>query len=388
MPALAVTKPIGVLFLIDQLSELGGAERALMNMARLLPRDRFRCFIATFCLGNAIRWEEADCPVVEFPLAKTYGWNAATQAIRLSRFIRHSEVSIVHTFFETSDLFGGLIAKLSGCGVLVSSRRDMGIQRSRHHWPAYRLFRHLYDQVQTVSDEVADFMIRHDRLDQACVRTVYSGIDLTQVDAASPASDAVPSLNLPPDGPIIVTLANVRRVKGIDVLLNVVARVSQRWPGARFLVLGEILDSAYFSELQRLAAELRICDHVIFTGKCSRVFGVLKTADVFCLPSRSEGFSNALIEAMACSLPCVATDVGGNREAILDGVTGFLTPSEDADALAERIDQLLSDRLLATSIGRAARKRVEERFTTDAMIRRLTFLYDSLLQRKNPTSSL
>jgi glycosyltransferase involved in cell wall biosynthesis len=359
---------------------MGGAERALLNTTRLLPRNRFQCSIGTFKVGPGVRWaEEGQCPIHLFPLSRTYDWNAFRQAVRIGQMIRQRNVSIVHTFFETSDLFGGLVARLSGCPVVISSRRDMGIQRSRGHWPAYRLFRPLFDQVQTVSQQVADFMIRHDGLDPARVVTVYSGIDLARVDATPADGVAISAPGALPEAPIIVTVANVRRVKGLDVLLEVAAKLAPRHPSAKFLVVGEILDQSYFNELQRTAAELGIRDRVVFTGKCSNVFGLLKSADVFCLPSRSEGFSNALLEAMACSLPCVATDVGGNREAVVDGLTGYLTPSEDADVLADRIHQILLDRSLAASLGRAARKRVQEQFTTDAMVGRLTALYEALL---------
>jgi glycosyltransferase involved in cell wall biosynthesis len=112
-------------------------------------------------------------------------------------------------------------------------------------------------------------------------------------------------------------------------------------------------------------------------------FPVLAASDVFCLPSRSEGFSNALIEAMGSRLPCVATRVGGNAEALTEGVNGFLVESEDADAMADRLLRLLRDPKLRRGMGQAARQRVESDFSMSAMMTRLTAIYQELLAAKN-----
>jgi len=108
----------------------------------------------------------------------------------------------------------------------------------------------------------------------------------------------------------------------------------------------------------------------------------LATADIFVLPSRSEGFSNAIVEAMAASLPVIATDVGGNAEAVEDGVSGFLVPSEDPEELSIAISRLLSDKPLAAAMGLAGKALVLERFTTEAMMRRIADTYKSLLSAK------
>jgi len=113
----------------------------------------------------------------------------------------------------------------------------------------------------------------------------------------------------------------------------------------------------------------------------------LSAADIFVLPSRSEGFSNAIVEAMAASLPVVATDVGGNAEAVRDGISGFVVPSEDIPALAAAIIRLLSDPSKAQAMGVAGKKLVEEKFTTDAMMRQITFSYAQLLSGEVPPSS-
>jgi glycosyltransferase involved in cell wall biosynthesis len=126
---------------------------------------------------------------------------------------------------------------------------------------------------------------------------------------------------------------------------------------------------------------LNLSDRFHFVGGVANLREYLSTADIFVLPSRSEGFSNAIVEAMAASLPVVATDVGGNAEAVIDGVSGFIVPSEDPAALAAAIGGLLSDPSRAQEMGAAGKTLASEKFTTDAMMHQITLAYASLLTR-------
>lgn len=372
-----------VLFLIDELCTLGGAERALLRTLRLLPKDRFRCSLATFRINPSLEaLHRLPCDLHVFPLRRTYDVNALRMALRLRNLIRHEKVKIVHTFFETSDLWGGPIAKLSGCAALVSNRRDMGILRLSKHQFAYRVMNPLFDHVLTVSEEVRSYCIQHDRLNPEKVTTLYTGIEMENVLAADGTNGLRVTLGVADDSPLIITVANIRRVKGLDTLLRAAAAVRQEFPRAVFLLVGGISESPHYQELQDLAASLGLKENVRFLGARDDVISLLKISDVFCLPSRSEGFSNALLEAMARGLPCVATRVGGNAEAVEEGRNGFLVPHEDPDALADRILTLLRQPSLAKQMGQVGRQIVEAKFTADAMIARLVELYDSLLDRK------
>jgi len=178
-------------------------------------------------------------------------------------------------------------------------------------------------------------------------------------------------------------------VKGHDVFIKAAASVVQQFPNVTFSVAGEVLDLAYFKELQDLVRDLKLTDHFRFISGVTNLREHLSAADIFVLPSRSEGFSNAIIEAMAASLPVVATDVGGNAEAVKDGVSGFIVPPDDIAALSEAIIELLSDPSKAKEMGIAGRDLAAERFTIEAMMNRITHVYASLLNGRtlpNPIS--
>lgn len=374
--------PVHVLYLIDVLWGLGGAEGVLLRIPTLLPKDRYRCTIGTFRLRpESPVFDKLPCPVREFPVKRVFGIEALRTALALRRFIRKERVQIVHTFFESADLLGGLVAKLSGVPVVISSRRDMGILRSTRHRIGYRLMSPLFNQVQAVSEAVRQQTIRADHINPTKVVTIPNGIEIDKVDAASGSAALYRSLGLEDASPLIVSVGHIRRVKGFDVLLRAAAEVCRVHPKATFLIVGSVQEPECDQHLRDLVQQLNLQRNVRFLGKMENedVWSLLKLCDIFCQPSRSEGMSNALLEAMACSLPCVATAVGGTPEVLEDGRSGYVVPSEGHQAAADRILSLLADPDRARSMGMQARLVVEDRFSAQGMIRGMTDTYDQLL---------
>ena len=383
-------EPEHVLFLIDRFPErMGGAEGALLRTIRLLPADRYRCSVATFAVDprfGDIR-HLFSCPFHVFPLKRTYDWNALQVAIKMARLIRSERVSLVHTFFSTSDLWGGMIAKLSGCPVLISSRRDMGVFRSVKHEVAYRVLAGMFDQVQAVSDHVRSFSISKDGLAPNRVVTLHTGVDLAEIEGANGIGRDNPTLGLQDASHVVITVGNIRPIKGTDVLVRTAARVCKRFPKAVFLVVGGVQDQSYFRSVQELTSSYGLTNNVRFLGLRYDVPSILKIGDVFCQTSRSEGLPNSLLEAMACKLPCVATDVGGTGEIINHGESGFLFPSEDPQSAAEHIISLLCDRKRAAAMGKVGRRIVEEKFTVQSMVDRMIGYYDRALEETRARST-
>jgi glycosyltransferase involved in cell wall biosynthesis len=360
-----------VLLVVDQLARtLGGGERIVLRLAQLLPRYGFRVSILTFLADPAspALTLPAPCPIYLLPLQRTYDLQALRAALALRRFLDRQRVRVVQTFFESSDLWAGLVVKTLSDAALIWSRRDMGILRGPKHHLAYRLLSSLPDRVFTVSELVREHAIQVDRIPPDRVETIYNGLDLP---------DLLPTERLA--SAHVITVGNIRPVKGHDVLLRAAALVLEHLPHATFSIAGDILDPVYFAELQTLARDLGITSAVTFLGSVPDPIPHLRTADLFVLPSRSEGFSNAIIEAMAVALPVVATTVGGNAEAVHDGSTGLLVPSDDPTALAHAMLALLTDPVTASRMGAAGRAAVLARFTTDAMLSRTTAAYRSLL---------
>ena len=363
-----------ILLVVDQFAKvLGGGERIALKLAALLPHYGYRASVLTFSAHpESAALKSPPCPIYLLPLKRTYDLAALRAAIEFRRFLKRQRIQIVHTFFESSDIWAGFVTKTMSRAKLVWARRDMGILRARKHRIAYRLMAGAPDAVFSVSEQVRRHAIEVDRIDAARVHTIYNGLNLADWNAAPrPAKN--------PGEFLVTTVGNIRRVKGHDVFVRAAAAIVQQFPKVSFSIAGDVLEPDYFRELQTLVRDLDLVNHVRFDGGVTNQRQHLAEADIFVLPSRSEGFSNAIIEAMASSLPVVATDVGGNAEAVKDGITGFLVPPEDPDALAAAILRLLSDPSLAKAMGAAGRNVVAERFTTEAMMNQIAGAYGKLL---------
>jgi glycosyltransferase involved in cell wall biosynthesis len=363
-----------VLLVLDQFPKtLGGGERIVLRLAALLPKYGYRASILTFFVHpecNALT--SAPCPIYVLPLQRTYDLNAFKAALELRRFLTSQRVQIVQTFFESSDIWAGFVTKMTSKAKLIWSRRDMGILRAPKHHAAYRMMAGVPDAVFSVSAQVSRYCIEVDRIAPARIHTIYNGLDLDDHGhVASP---------LAAHGKVcIATLGNIRRVKGHDLLVRAAAVVLRQFPEVSFRIAGEVLEPDYFSELESLVRDLGIGNSFHFVGGVTDTRKYLHNADIFVLPSRSEGFSNAIVEAMAASLPVIATNVGGNAEAVVDGATGLVIPAEDSEALAAAIVQLLSEPTQARAMGIAGRSRAAEVFTTEAMMKQIVGVYDRLL---------
>ncbi len=384
-----VSAPVHVIYMIDHLYNIGGGEQALLLIIRHLPRDRFRPSVVTFKVKPRMReiLHELGCPLHVFPLQRTYGWTGIRAGLRIRSLLRAERPDIVHTFFETSNTWGGFITKLSFGPLLVSSRRDMGILRSAKHKLAYKLINNLSDGVQTVSREVERMCTEKEGINRDKVFTVYNGIDIASADRADGSLAIKTKFKLGGASHIVATVANVRRIKGLDTLLRTADIVRRTFPSVLFVIGGRCNETQHFAQLQRTIKNLGLESTVRFLGPLEEVFPLLRISNVFCLLSRSEGFSNALLEAMACRLPCVVTQVGGNPEAITDGENGFLVPAEDAAAAADRVVKLLQTPEYAREIGWEARRTVETKFTVESMIAQLTGFYDQLLKSRSPSNA-
>ncbi len=359
-----------IVLLIDQFPRvLGGGERVVLRTARLLQDAGYRISIVTFqVFCDASVLEAARCPVYLLPLENVFSSTALRAAWQFGRFLRKENVCIVMTFFESSNLFGGLATKAFSRARLIWNRRDMGILREEKHKAAYRLLPWLPDHVIAVSEEVRRHAIEVDRIPQERVSVVYNGLENT----GAPARDEWPST------PIVVTVGNIRPVKGHDTLVEAAAIVLRRHPETSFRIIGEMLDAEFFAELQRRVAELGLGDCVTFLGGIPDPGPLLREASVFVLPSRSEGFSNAIVEAMLAGLPVVATRVGGNAEAVVDEETGFLISPDRPEALATALCTMLENPASMRSMGDAGRQRAERHFSSSGMIHKLMGIFDGV----------
>jgi glycosyltransferase involved in cell wall biosynthesis len=175
-------------------------------------------------------------------------------------------------------------------------------------------------------------------------------------------------------------VARLNRIKDQPTLLRAARLVADKIPGFRLDVVG---DGPNNDHIRALSDELGLQESVVFHGMRDNVAELLRESDLFVLPSLSEGISITLLEAMGSSLPCVVTDVGGNREVVRDGTTGFLVPAGDHEALAARMEMLLLDDPMARTMGAAGRAVVEKEFNIEGTAAAYHDAYMELLGRSS-----
>jgi glycosyltransferase involved in cell wall biosynthesis len=227
------------------------------------------------------------------------------------------------------------------------------------------------------------------------VRTVYNGLDPARVEEPrAERSEILKSLNLPDSARFVTIMANMRAhvwnpepfcYKDHPTFLRAAQRVQQQVPDAAFIIAGE---GDLKSATQQLARDLGIEHRTFFIGRCEDVGAVLSISDVCVLSSVAEGFSNSILEYMAAARPVVSTDVGGAREAIVHGETGYLAPAGDDEKIAEHIVSLLSQPEQSRMMGERGRRVVNEKFSAQKQLQTVENLYNELLGSAKPREVL
>lgn len=366
---------------------LGGTERQTAQLTRLLHESgRYRVRVACGrregpLLAEVERLGTGDIPA--FPLTSFYDRNFFTQLRRLARFIRENEIDLVHAHDFYTNIFGTAAAALARVPARIASRRETdGIRSPLQRWVERRAY-DLAHAVVANAEAVRGQLIREGVRAEKVV-TVYNGLDTSRLEVApgTTREDALAAVGLPtePGRRFVTIVANMLHpMKDQETFLRAARRVRERVPGARFVLAG---DGPRVETLRVTAAGLGIGEETFFLGRCSCVAELLFASDVCVLSSKGvEGLSNSIIEYMAAGRPVVATDVGGARESVADGETGYVVRPEDDEGIAERVVGLLNDAGKAREMGARGRERATRMFSCEARLARTVELYDGLLAR-------
>ena len=380
-----------VLLFIDSFAQ-GGTERQVVQLARLLSESgRYQIHLACLSGEGVLRAEVerlgfTDIP--EFPLTSFYDRNMLTQLRRCAAFLRERAIDIVETHDFYTNIFGMTASALARTPrARIASRRETDGTKSRQQkWVQRRAFA-LADAIVANAEAVRQELIR-DGVPAAKIQTIYNGMDTARV-APRPdllRDDALALVGLPREEGdrrrrFVSIVANMRHAnKDQAMFLRAARRVREAVPDAAFVLAGE---GELQESLRALASELGLGEHAFFTGRCAHVPELLALSEVCVLSSNgTEGFSNSIIEYMAAARPVVATDIGGAREAVVEGETGYIVAPGDDDALASRIISLLTDAEGARRMGERGLRVVKEKFSCAAQVENVENLYERLLTKK------
>jgi glycosyltransferase involved in cell wall biosynthesis len=226
------------------------------------------------------------------------------------------------------------------------------------------------------SQEAKRIAVEAEHLRPDKVSVIYQGVDMSVYNKDNGDPGGCDYLGIPADYRVVGMVANLRPVKDIPLFLRAASLVARECEDVVFLMAGR---GEQLEELRHLAAELGLTGRIYFTEGRGQIVDYLGRMCLGCLTSQSEGFSNAILEYMAAGLPVVATDVGGNREAVIDGETGYLIRERTPEALAQPILQLLRDESLRATMGHAGYERCKQHFEIGKTIGALEAFYQSLV---------
>jgi glycosyltransferase involved in cell wall biosynthesis len=380
--------------------DFGGLENGVVNLVNRMPAERFRHAIVCLAGFNPVfrqRILRTDVDVVS--LDKQPGKDVGVYW-RLWRLLRRLAPAIVHTRnLGTVDMqwvaaAAGVPHRVHGeHGWEASDPKGLNPKSLRIR-RACRLVIHRY---VPMSRDGALWLERDVGVERSRIRQLYSGVGTVRfcpVPSPDPVPSPAPGGEGQGEGPVpspasagegqgegspdltIGTIGRLDPVKNQSGLLTAFAALHRRLPSLRLVIVG---DGPLRTSLEAQAVAVGIAGRVTFTGARSDTPDLMRTFDLFALPSVNEGISNTILEAMASGLPVVAGRVGGNPELVVDGATGALYDPADPAALESALWLYLTDPDLRRAHGRAARDRVVQNFSLEAMVQRYLGLYDELL---------
>ncbi|RII27477.1 MAG: glycosyl transferase group 1 [Geobacter sp.] len=371
---------IKIAFIIDMIeSPTAGTEKQLLLLIKHLDRSRFQPYL---CVLRTSEWLEKEfdaCPVFVVKMDSFKSIKGLKGLFVLSKYLKDKGVDIVQTHFRDSSIAGILAAKLAGIKVVIGTRRNQGywltpfelkIQKNLDRWVTIYIAN---------SQSTKQWLINNEGVDHRRVEVVNNGFDISLFPSNTYAFKCQmrKSLGIPEHAPVIVIVANLRPVKDHETFLRAAQIVLCYRPDSRFLVVGS---GPELSKLKTLSSELGIAKAINYLGARLDIPDILVACDIGVLSSTSESFSNALVEYMASGLPVVTTDVGGAREAVDDGVNGFIVPIRNWDEMGKRIANLLESGR-AAEMGQESCRRSKERFSLATMIQKSEQLYSSVYRR-------
>jgi sugar transferase (PEP-CTERM/EpsH1 system associated) len=371
---IAERMPVRVMHVMYALQP-GGMEFGVVKLVNALDRTRVRSSICSTvpALGDMKSLVSSEVPV--FELRRRQG-NDPKLVLDLYRLMRRERPHVVHTHAWGTLLEGLLAARLAKVPLVVHGEHGTLQLRGHQRWIQRRAWSAV-DTVLAVSTRLAERMSAETGFPLPKIQTIRNGVDLSRFGRVSRAA-AREILGIAPGELVIGTMGRLVPVKDQASLMEAVSLLRQQGLTPTVIVAGE---GPLRSDLEAQVRAGGLAAQVRFLGHRTDPETVMGALDVYVLSSVSEGLPNTVLEAMAAGVPVVVTRVGGADELVEHGVTGFLVPPREPDALARALGTLLRDEGSRRNIGMAARVRAESEFALSGMIRRYEELYTSSQQR-------
>jgi sugar transferase (PEP-CTERM/EpsH1 system associated) len=366
--------------------DTGGLENGVINLINRLPQSAYRHAVIALTEVTELRRRVVPTDVAYFALNKRPG--SGTRLLpAMWRLLRQLRPALVHTRnlaaleMQPAAWAAGVPARIHG-----EHGRDIDDPHGSH--AGYRRVRRMYspfvNRYVALSGELERYLIESVGISSLRVQRICNGVDASRFQ---PRVGERPVISgCPFDGPAqwwVGTVGRMQEVKDQTLLASAFCRALELQPSlrefARLLMVGEGPLKAQALEILRRAGAESVA---WLPGERTDVPEIMRALDAFVLPSRAEGISNTILEAMATGLPVIATNVGGNAELVKDGVSGILVPAQNVESLALAIVRLATNTHEGRAMGTVGRLEVEQRFSLEAMVTAYQQLYERALSRR------
>lgn len=360
----------------------GGAERLFCNIAEGLKDQGHRVSVTTFYPGGHFSEELSDYAIPHRDAAKKSRWDIFGFLLRLARVLRHDRPDVIYGFLPTSNILLVLLKPFLGGAKVVWGVGALNEVADFHDWPSRTSLRleaalsNVPDLIIANSAPVRDLLVRR-KFPAAKIALIPNGVNL---DKFTPAPDGGAALretwNVPRDALVVGRVGRLHPVKGYPDFLDAAARMGRA--NVYYVIVGDG-DDAYTATLKHQVRDLGIEHQVIWAGTHQDMPAVYSAFDVMVSSSVEESSPHVAIEAMACGVPCVVTDVGDSADLV--GDTGYVVPASDPGEMAAALAKIADlSAQMRRDLGARARQRMGDHYAEAALIERIEKTFQGLLE--------
>lgn len=359
-----------ILHLIDTTGP-GGAETVFINLLKELQYTEFRNIVVM--RGEGWVADQVRSVGIAPQFIDSKGSFNLGYILGLKRLLVAERVDLIHAHLLGSNVYGALLGVMCRKPMIATFHGAVDVSAGERFLRAkFGIIGWGASAIVCVSKRLQKELAERSPLPAHKLQLIYNGVD-PELFCEAPASGLKEELGLPPEANLVVSIGNIRPAKGYDYLVDAAIKMVRLDPNTHFVVVGH-QRPALFEKLKEQMQRAPEKPKIHWLGFRRDVINVLRQADIFLLPSTSEGFSISTVEAMMAGVPIIATRSGGPEEIISDGESGLLIPVGDSDAIVSAI-QRLNDSTLKRQITERALESAKTKFSLENMLRAYKELY-------------
>ncbi|HTM53083.1 MAG TPA: glycosyltransferase [Pirellulales bacterium] len=351
----------------------GGAEKQLVLLAQHLPRDEFDVHVCAISQSGELAGELERSGIPVTVIGKHFKFDPLSW-MRLRRYLRELKPDLAQTWMFTANAYGRAAAISAGVPKIVASERCVDSWKAPYQLAIDRRLARRTDAIIVNSRGVQDFYAENG-IPPDKLRLIHNGIS-PDCDRSLGRAELLAKFELPENARLMGAVGRLWPQKRVKDLIWATDLLKVVHDNTHLLIIG---DGPQRKDLERFREHINIEDKVRFLGARNDVPRLMPHFDLLLLASSFEGLSNAIMEAMVCAVPVVATDIPGNRELVVHGQTGFLVQVGDRAGLARCAYKILEDPELGRRLGEAGCQRVVSQFSIETMVQKHVALYRELL---------